>query len=154
MSSAVFRAESSHLYEEAHPALLNQSACFSSPEVLLGKNIDERSDVFALGCISYFMLCGRAAYLNGQIKNAIKEHGFISPPKFKNIISSDSILTYKAEPIIRKALELNAADRFSSAREFIDELIFTTGVESVACLDELLDEIRKHYISWLRRSYS
>lgn len=138
LSAAVFKADADdELSSGARSTILNKNGCFSSPEFLLAKNIDERSDLFSLGCICYFMLCGSAPFSNGEIKNSHRMHEFLKPKKLKNLLASSSLLTLAAEPLIRKTLEIYPGDRFAGAREFLDELIFMAGRQSVAALDSM-----------------
>lgn len=42
------------------------TAAYMSPEQARGKNVDQRGDIWAWGCILYEMLTGRQAFPNGE----------------------------------------------------------------------------------------
>jgi eukaryotic-like serine/threonine-protein kinase len=89
---------------------------YMSPEQALGERvIDARTDVYALGCVTYEMLAGEPPF-DGPSVQAIMARVMSEEPR--------SIVTYrKAVPpgvvqAVTRALERLPADRFSSAREY------------------------------------
>ena len=91
---------------------------YMSPEQALGKPLDRRSDIFALGAVIYEMCTGRQAFpgSGGDVMDAILHR---EP-------SSASRLNYEVpeelERIVRKALAKNPDDRHQDARDLLVDL--------------------------------
>jgi Protein kinase domain len=82
--------------------------------------IDQRSDVFALGAILYFLLVGRAPYTGntfGEILAAARK-AVIEPPR-----GLDSTITESIEVVCLKALAPAPENRYLSAQEFRQALV-------------------------------
>ncbi|HSY82901.1 MAG TPA: protein kinase [Gemmatimonadaceae bacterium] len=85
---------------------------YMSPEQLAGTNVDARSDIYALGCVLYEMVTGRAAY-DAPITT---ERTMRSQPRFRE----DAPRALDA--IITKAMSRATEGRFQTAREMRDAL--------------------------------
>jgi len=85
---------------------------YMSPEQLAGRNVDARSDIYALGCVLYEMVTGRAAY-DAPITT---ERTMRSQPRFRE----DAPRALDA--IITKAMSRTAEGRFQTASEMRDAL--------------------------------
>lgn len=95
-------------------AALVGSPRYMAPEQILGKDVDERTDVFAFGLVLYEMLTGRRAF-DGQgapgVMAAILEH---DPAP----ISASKARTPAAlEQVVLTCLAKDPADRWQSVRE-------------------------------------
>ncbi len=89
---------------------------YMSPEQLAAeRQLDARSDVYALACIVYEMLAGVPPFMGvrGVVDNALK---FTSVPKL--ISSTRGDMTVHIEKATRRALECDPAHRFKSAGDF------------------------------------
>jgi len=89
---------------------------YMSPEVAVGKPADERSDVYALGAVLYFLLCGRPPFVGENAGRLFFAHAteVPRPPSdyTKNPIPGD------LEALVMRALEKDPAARYASASEF------------------------------------
>ncbi|HEY7635417.1 MAG TPA: serine/threonine-protein kinase [Gemmatimonadales bacterium] len=88
---------------------------YMSPEQASGdKQIDGRSDIFALGCVLYEMLAGEAPF-KGPTPQATLMRRFTGPPRalLPLINISESV-----EQAIMRSLARDPADRFATAAEF------------------------------------
>lgn len=92
---------------------------YMSPEQVLGKEIDQRSDVFSLGVTLYEMLTGQAPFI-GENLNAIMYQTLNAIPAPPSSLNRDvpEMLNF----IVAKALAKDLADRYQNAREFADDL--------------------------------
>jgi len=92
---------------------------YMSPEQVMGKLIDQRSDIFSLGVMLYEMLTGKAPFF-GENVNAIMYqtlNGVPPPPSTLNPAVPD-MLNF----IVAKALAKNLDDRYQNAKELADDL--------------------------------
>ena len=94
---------------------------YTSPEQILGKSIDFRSDLYSAGITFYEMLTGRVPFdsetnSDFQIQRAHLE----TPPTRPSIYNSE--IGIKVEKFILKALQKNPDKRFQSASEMLEEL--------------------------------
>lgn len=92
---------------------------YMSPEQATGKEIDARSDIFAIGIILYETLTGRRLFkTESEIATLkrIRDCDFEPPSRFNPAIPE------KLEKITMKALARYPEDRFQTAKEMIGEL--------------------------------
>lgn len=47
---------------------------FMAPEVIVGKPVDHRADIYALGCVAYFLLTGHQVFEGGTQMQALIDH--------------------------------------------------------------------------------
>lgn len=92
---------------------------YMSPEQARGKNIDRRSDIFALAVVLFEMLTGRKLF-TGESEMSILEQvreGQVQTPSHIN----DEV-TPEIDHIVHKALEKNPEDRYQTAGEMARDL--------------------------------
>jgi tRNA A-37 threonylcarbamoyl transferase component Bud32/tetratricopeptide (TPR) repeat protein len=105
------------------------TTAYMSPEQALGENIDARSDVWALGCILYEMLAGRAPFGSGG--REVLTRALTGRPDPLREVRPD--IPEGLEQIVNKALARKPAERFTSARELAVALDdYRTGSGAVA----------------------
>jgi len=92
---------------------------YMSPEQVMGKNIDQRSDIFSLGVMLYEMLTGAAPF-NGENVNAIMYQTLNAVPAPPN--SLNSALPEMLNFIVAKALAKSVDDRYQNAKDFAVDL--------------------------------
>ncbi len=92
---------------------------YMSPEQVLGKLIDQRSDIFSLGVVLYEMLTGRAPF-GGENVNAIMYQTLnnIPPPPGSVNPNVPDMLNF----IVAKALAKGQDDRYQNAKELANDL--------------------------------
>jgi serine/threonine-protein kinase len=91
-----------------------------SPEQATGdRDVDPRTDIYALGCVLYEMLIGEPPY-TGSTAQAIL--GKIIQGKPISVTEARGTVPPNVDAVIRKALEKLPADRFASAAEFAKAL--------------------------------
>ena len=93
---------------------------YMSPEQAMGeRELGPRSDVYALGCVCYEMLCGEPPF-TGPTPQAIVARVMTEPPR--SIRSQRPTVPENVEAAVLQALEKLPADRFGSAAEFAGAL--------------------------------
>lgn len=93
---------------------------YMSPEQVLGKAIDRRSDLFAIGT-TLFELCTGERLFTGESDYAILDKvrkALVPSPRVFN-----PNLPHELERIVLKSLKLNASERYQSASEFQEALM-------------------------------
>lgn len=89
---------------------------YMSPEECAGKPASPASDIYAIGCILYFMLTGEALFsANTDIELMLKHCK--ETPKLKRLALSDELVG-----ILARALKKDPAARFSDCKELKDAL--------------------------------
>jgi serine/threonine protein kinase len=92
---------------------------YMSPEQARGIEIDQRSDLFSLGCVLYFMLSGRSPFRAESTMGVL--HRIVNDePRSLRTINSDVPLWL--EEIAMKLLRKNPTERFLSANELAELL--------------------------------
>ncbi|HUR00253.1 MAG TPA: serine/threonine-protein kinase, partial [Gemmatimonadaceae bacterium] len=93
---------------------------YMSPEMALGETIDGRTDLYALGCVAYFLLTGELVFGGDKAVNLIAKHlqSEPIPPSQRTRQSIPPAL----ERIIMKCLAKDPNNRLQSAAELSDAL--------------------------------
>jgi len=94
---------------------------YMSPEQAEGKNkeIDTRTDIFALGAIIYEMLTGRLAFYAPSVPTAMFKVCYEEPEPITNVVLN---LPEGLPDVLAKALAKNKNDRYASARALGDDM--------------------------------
>jgi serine/threonine protein kinase len=95
------------------------SPAYMAPELINGKPVDKRIDIFALGVMLYQLATGELPFSGrnpAQVLNRILEGDYKAPALINSKVDED------LEAIIAKALALKPEDRYQSANSFADAL--------------------------------
>jgi serine/threonine protein kinase len=96
-------------------ALADAELRYTAPEILTGRSVDVRSDVFTMGVLAYEMATATLPYDGGSMPELLGAmlRGEPADPR-----SKQSTLPDAAGAAMLKALRPSPADRFASAQEF------------------------------------
>jgi len=99
---------------ETDPGVVLGTLEYISPEQVNGDSVDHRSDIFALGCVLYEMLAGRAPFRRETPAETLAAILRDQPPPL-----SESVRTvpHRLDALVRRCLEKNRDRRFQSARD-------------------------------------
>jgi serine/threonine-protein kinase len=88
---------------------------FVAPELIEGKPVDQRSNIYSLGALLYFLLSGRPPY-EGTTEEVHEAHTADTPPP------DIETLAPNVRAFLFKALERTSAKRFMTLRQLLGEL--------------------------------
>jgi serine/threonine protein kinase/tetratricopeptide (TPR) repeat protein len=92
---------------------------YLSPEQAMGKHVDARSDLFALGALLYECITGRAAFSGSSVLEIAGQVIHVNPRLPSQI---NTTVPAKLDRITMKALEKSVDSRYQSAEEMLNDL--------------------------------
>ena len=100
------------LYRRHHQAL--------SPESALGEPVDRRTDIYALGCVAYFMLTGHNVFTGDSTLQIVARHVSSAPTAPSRHSGFD--VSPALDQVVLACLEKDPSNRPGTARELCDRL--------------------------------
>jgi len=94
---------------------------YMSPEQCLGRTIDERSDIYGLGCLIYETLTGFVPIKGANPLDTMRKQ-VSSPPQPLSLSDVDPAIAFKAKVLVEKTLSKEPADRFQSMQQLGEAL--------------------------------
>jgi serine/threonine protein kinase len=98
---------------------------YMSPEQAQGKTVDQRSDIFAFGCILYEVVTGHKPFEGDSLIDSLHKIIYAPPPPVKDFNPN---CPYELQRIIRRCLAKDPEDRYQRVkdisldlREFLEE---------------------------------
>ena len=104
---------------ESSPGVTLGTVGYMSPEQALGKTLDARTDLFALGVVLFEMATGRAPFAGGTVA-AVLDQLLNRPPPSLQTLNAD--LPASLAAVVYKALEKDPQRRYLSAHECLQDL--------------------------------
>ena len=89
---------------------------YMSPEQVRGKDVDGRSDIYAMGLVLHEMLTGNIVFGDGDI---LKRQVMEMPPKPSEGTEG---ISPKLDEIVMKCIEKDPAARYQTGKELVDDL--------------------------------
>src|SRR5262249_48321448 len=101
---------------------------YMSPEQARGQHVDQRSDIFSLGCVLYEMATAHAPFAGAGVVDTV--HAIIHDEP-RRIHEFNAAVPPELERIVVKCLEKDPADRYQHADEIgVDLRHLLHGIES------------------------
>jgi eukaryotic-like serine/threonine-protein kinase len=104
---------------EGEAGVLRGTVAYMSPESVMGKPVDTRTDLFAVGIILFEMLTGQRLFEAPVEFELIRKVRACEIPRLSSI---NSVLPPEFDELVQKALRPKKEERFQSAKEFLAEL--------------------------------
>ena len=92
---------------------------YMSPEQVLGKSIDQRSDIFSVGVMLYEMLTDQPPFIGDTINAVMHQTINVAPPPPSTLNREVPVIL---NFIVAKALAKAMIDRYQNTKEFADDL--------------------------------
>lgn len=105
--------------KQTKPGTLMGTILYMSPEQVLGKEVDHRTDIFSLGVVLYEMVTGRLPFAGTTLSQVIVEIATAQP---ESVLQLNRSLPATLGQIISKCLEKDISARYQSARQLLNDL--------------------------------
>jgi serine/threonine-protein kinase len=102
------------------PNVVAGTPAYLSPESALGELVDQRTDIYALGCVAFWMLTGRQVFEGQGVVQVMARH-IHTPPEPPSLYSLFHIPP-ELDELVLACLAKQPEDRPASARELADRL--------------------------------
>lgn len=99
---------------------------YMSPEAIEGEEVDNRSDIYSLGCTAFHLLAGRPPFTGTTIASTMSAH--LTKP-VPSISAVNPHLPAAMDAVFERVLAKNPDDRYQSCAEFVTALHEATGGE-------------------------
>lgn len=90
---------------------------FMSPETCSGANADERTDIYALGCVLYACMSGVPPFDSATAAQVMFQHLYADPEQILGAESEAPATLLEFQQVIFNCLQKDPADRYQSAKE-------------------------------------
>jgi serine/threonine-protein kinase len=112
-------AKASSQLEKSEPGIIKGKFSYLSPEAALGKEVDHRTDIFAVGILLWEMLAAQRLFLGESDFATVK---LVQQAEIPALAGLNPMVTPELERIVAKALARDPAQRYQSTREFATAL--------------------------------
>lgn len=92
---------------------------YMSPEQIRGQNVDQRSDIYSMGCMLYELCVGKVPYTGSSPNELLSKHLSATPPSA--LVTNDNI-TPEFNNLIKKMLSKRQEDRQKNMWDVLKEV--------------------------------
>ncbi len=92
---------------------------FMAPEQVLNRNLDHRTDLYALGCTFYRLVTGKTPFRGQTVKDILRAQVKEQP---ESASRANPNVPPEVAAIIQQLMAKDAADRFQTANDLLEEL--------------------------------
>ncbi len=107
------------------------SPYYMSPEQCQSGNVDQRTDIYSMGCLMYECLTGRPPFKASSALQTMYSHVHVEPDKM-SAVAPDANIPTDLEAVVFKALSKAPDQRQQTAEELKQDLLNSTGPASGA----------------------
>ena len=104
-----------------HTSEVFGSPLYLSPEQCTGKRLDQRSDIYSLGCVMYETLIGKPPFVGKNVLETAYKHMNEAPREIE-LEDADPRLVSKVQTVIFKCLAKNPDERYQSVSQLRNDL--------------------------------
>jgi tetratricopeptide (TPR) repeat protein len=104
------------------PGMVMGSPVYMSPEQCLGRKLDNRSDIYSLGCVMYECLTGKAPLVGETVVETLHKHVHESPRSFASVSPEFISIPEQLENIVFRCLEREPEKRYPTMLELWTDL--------------------------------
>ncbi len=90
---------------------------FMAPEQIQNKRIDNRTDIYAMGIVFYYLLAGVFPFAASHEKDVLRKQLYTKPPKIKR-----GDVSVGMEQIVRRMLEKDPNNRYQHVGQILQEI--------------------------------
>ncbi|MBN2193810.1 MAG: serine/threonine protein kinase [Polyangiaceae bacterium] len=112
-------AKANSQLERSEPGIIKGKFSYLSPEAALGRTIDARTDVFAVGIILWELLAGRRLFMGDSDLETVRLVQSATVPPIRQF---NPRVTPDIERVLSRALSQDPRDRYQTARAFGEDL--------------------------------
>ncbi|MBM79566.1 MAG: hypothetical protein CMJ78_03105 [Planctomycetaceae bacterium] len=118
--------EDSEVGRLTQPGAMIGTAKFMSPEqVEDSRFVDERSDIYSLGCTMYMLVTGKAMYGGGALAQTLLAHCNDPVPSLREVVPK---VSEELDLTFQKMVAKGPKDRHQTMRELVDDLRICLGI--------------------------
>lgn len=89
---------------------------YMSPEQIRGQALDQRADIYSLGCMLFELATGRLPFTGSNPNEILHKHLNVAPPSLESVNSN---VTSEFSQLIRQTMAKKATDRPKTTAEFL-----------------------------------
>lgn len=112
-------AKANSQLEKSEPGIIKGKFSYLSPEAAQGLPVDARTDIFAVGIILWELLASRRLFVGDSDLETVR---MVQRAEIPSIRAINSKVPAELERIVQKGLAGDPAKRYSTAREFAQDL--------------------------------